>query len=145
MGGARLFWGFSWNTSNGASICYKNARKIAISYQTRHCSNHIGNILTIPFRSPHLIRSRTRLCVSQRAEKFTTAQRSIFVGCTNFCTKCWKYHKNHWIKIKISKKKKKKKRKYLVVEIPSTIPRKEILPIAHFQLLRKQENKGKFD
>ena len=38
-----------------------------------------------------------------------------------------------------------KKRKYLIVEIPSTIPRKEILSIAHFQLLRKQENKGKFD
>ena len=104
MGGARLVWGFSWNTSNGASITYKNTRKIAVSHQTRHCSIHIRTKLTIPFRSPHLIRSRTRPCVSQRAEKFTTAHRSSFVGCTNFYTKSWKYCENHWIKIIICRK-----------------------------------------
>lgn len=104
----------------------------------RNYSIHHRTKLTIPFNSPHFIRSRTRPCVSQRAEKFTTAHLFIFVGCANFYRSRWNSEnsnmKNPSIKIFTCRD-----TKYLVVEVPSSIPRKEILPIPHFQLLRKRE------
>lgn len=41
--------------------------------------------LTIPLRPPTLMKSRTRLFISQRAEKLAMAHRSILVGSTNLC------------------------------------------------------------
>lgn len=48
-------------------------------------SQHKMGQLTIPFISAHLVRSRTRLRTSQRAEKFTTAHLSILHGSTSLC------------------------------------------------------------
>nr|GMD12856.1 hypothetical protein Iba_chr07aCG7460 [Ipomoea batatas] len=59
-GGARLNCGFSSNTSKGGSTLFKDTIK-------------------------DFIKSLTRPRISQRAEKFTTAQRSIFAGSTSFC------------------------------------------------------------
>lgn len=56
---------------------------------------------TMPFIPPHLIKSRTRPRVSHRAEKLTTAQRSILVGSTSFYKGMSKYCENHRYKMNI--------------------------------------------
>lgn len=53
---------------------------------TKNTIKHFLEELTIPFCFPHLARSFHSFNTSQRTEKLTIAQRSIFVGCSSLYT-----------------------------------------------------------
>lgn len=76
----------------------------------------IHSILTSPFASPIFLRSLTSLNISQRAEKFTTAQFSIFTGSTNFYRQLNKNVKQQVQKIRTSKMKIQKKSNTLLLK-----------------------------
>ena len=76
----------------------------------------IHSILTSPFASPIFLRSLTSLNISQRAEKFTTAQFSIFTGSTNFYRQLNKNVKQQVQKIRTIKMKIQKKSNTLLLK-----------------------------
>lgn len=86
-GGARRYFWFSSKTSKGSSTAWK---KNCICSQGKYVKQpkHVNKMWrehTTPFASPTFFRSLIRPCISQRAEKLTTAHCTILHGSANFC------------------------------------------------------------